>query len=106
MATFKFGNGTVIVPVTTDNDTYIIGNGAGDAVFLEFDRGDTITLGTGAGDSVDAFRSMGDTITLGDGAGDSVDAVGFFSFHNPPFNHRTTITLGNGAGDTGTTGGR
>jgi Ca2+-binding RTX toxin-like protein len=91
MATFKFGNANNLsVDVTTDNDTYIIGNGAGDSVNAISSNGDTITLGNGDGDTVAAGSSDGDTITLGNGAGDIVDAH---------FSIGDTITLGNGNND-------
>jgi len=48
MATFKFGDADgLIVPVTTNNDTYIIGHGDGDVVNAFAVNHDVITLGDG-----------------------------------------------------------
>ena len=91
MTKFKFGNGdNLSVTVSTNGDTYIIGNGNNDVVNAAGSTHDTITLGNGAGDVVHAQDGIVDTITLGNGAGDFVDAS---------LSEFDTITLGAGAGD-------
>jgi len=59
MTTFQFGNANGLsVPVTTDNDTYIIGNGNTDVVNANGHMNDTVTLGksTGGGGGRQIFR--------------------------------------------------
>jgi len=70
MTTFTYGNlSNLNVGVTTDNDTYILGNGQGDFVdfssFTQSNTGDTVILGNGAGDGVQDELAGANNIIIG-----------------------------------------
>src|SRR5208337_3726704 len=74
--------------VTTGN-TIIVGNGAGDTVFIGLASLNTIKVGNGNSDVVNSESASSNTIPVGNGNGDVVNVSG----------GGNTITVGNGNGD-------